>query len=132
MISIKMAISAVSDSLDSMMDLRFGRAAYFLFVDSETLEYQSFINPHVEAHGGAGIQSAQFILEKGEQAVITGICGPNAYRVLAEAGILVIEAPIKSVREQVRDFKENRLTHPAPLTYAKADLSVHQVKKSEQ
>ena len=108
-IYMKIAISAVGNNLDAMMDPRFGRAAYFLIVDSDSLEYQSFINPHVEARGGAGIQSARFVLEKGAKAVITGSCGPNAYRVLEAAGIPIFEIPVKSVREQLQAYQEKRL-----------------------
>jgi predicted Fe-Mo cluster-binding NifX family protein len=106
---MKIAISAMGDNLDEMMDPRFGRAAYFLIVDSDSLEYQSFVNPNVEARGGAGIQSAQFVQEKGAQAVITGNCGPNAYRVLKAAGIPVFEATVQSVRELLQAYQEERL-----------------------
>lgn len=129
---MKIVISAAGDSLDSMMDPQFGRAAYFLFVDSDTLAYQSFINPNVEAPGGAGIQSAQFVLEKGAQAVITGSCGPNAYRVLTEAGIPIIEASVKSVREQVQAFKENFLPNSAASLNANSDTLVQRNNRGNQ
>ncbi len=129
---MKIAISAAGDSLDSMMDPRFGRATYFLIVDSDTFAYQSFMNPNVEADGGAGIQSAQFVLEKGAQAVITGRCGPNAYRVLTEAGIPIIEASIKSVREQVQAFKENRLPNPSLSTNTNSSISVQRNLRDKQ
>ncbi len=106
---MKIAISAVGDNLDVMMDPRFGRATYFLIVDSNTLAYEAFINPNVEVMGGAGIQSAQLVLEKGAQAVITGSCGPNAYRVLQAAGISIYEAAIQPVRDLLKAFLEKQL-----------------------
>jgi predicted Fe-Mo cluster-binding NifX family protein len=39
--------------------------------------------------GGAGIQAAQTVANRGVEAVITGQIGPNAVRVLNSAGIAV-------------------------------------------
>lgn len=128
---MKIAISAAGDSLDSMMDPRFGRATYFLIIDSDTLAYQSFINPNVKADG-AGIQSAQFVLEKGAQAIITGSCGPNAYKVLTAAGVTIIEASVKSVREQVQALKENRLPNPTLSTNSNSSISIQRNKRDNQ
>jgi predicted Fe-Mo cluster-binding NifX family protein len=75
------------------VDPRFGRGAYFLLVDSDTLEWQTHPNPAINASGGAGVQAAQFIAGHGAQVAISGDFGPNAYSTLAAAGIRMFLAP---------------------------------------
>jgi len=56
---MKIVISAISPDLDSGIDPRFGRAAYFIAVDTNTSKWQAYPNPAAEALGGAGTQAAQ-------------------------------------------------------------------------
>lgn len=106
---MKIAVSAVDGDLNAPVDLHFGRAAYFVIVDSNSLDFEAVPNPNVEADGGAGVQSAQLVLEKGARAVITGRCGPNAFRVLQAAGISIIEGVQGTVREMIQAWKNGRL-----------------------
>ncbi|MBN2206066.1 MAG: NifB/NifX family molybdenum-iron cluster-binding protein [Candidatus Aminicenantes bacterium] len=101
---MKIAVTASSPSLDGPVDPRFGRGPYFLIVDSETLAFEAVENPYVGASGGAGIQAAQLVAEKGVQAVLTGSCGPNAFQTLKAAGIKVMIGVSGTVREAVRAF----------------------------
>ena len=84
---MKIAISISGNKLESPFDPRFGRAAAFCLVDSETGEWSSHENPALSASGGAGVQAAQFIAKLGAQAVISGAYGPNAADTLSPAGI---------------------------------------------
>ncbi|HUU38810.1 MAG TPA: NifB/NifX family molybdenum-iron cluster-binding protein [Candidatus Desulfaltia sp.] len=95
----KICVTAKGPDLEAEIDPNFGRAAYFLIVDSKTLEFKSFENPHSQAGHGAGIQSAQFVAGQGVSAVLTGQVGPNARQVLDSAGIRVISAEKCTVRE---------------------------------
>ena len=84
---MKVAISTSGNTIDSTVDPRFGRCQNFLIVNIDTLEYQAIENiAQYEGHG-AGISAAQFIVEKGVKAIISGNIGPNAFRVLASANI---------------------------------------------
>jgi len=87
---VKIAISAAGATLEAAVDPRFGRCPYFLIVDSDSMEFEAIENPNVALGGGAGIQSAQLVADKGAECVLTGNCGPNAYQTLAAAGISVI------------------------------------------
>lgn len=107
---MKLAISATGRDLDSNVDPRFGRCAYFIIVDPETMEYEAFENQSAALSGGAGIQSAQFVASKGVDVVITGNCGPNAARTLQAAGIKVITGFNGTVRQAIEDFKQGRLS----------------------
>jgi predicted Fe-Mo cluster-binding NifX family protein len=84
---MKIIITASSASLDAGFDQRFGRSEFFVVVDTETMQYEAFPNPGINASGGAGTQAAQFAAEKNVGAVISGNFGPNAAYVLRASGI---------------------------------------------
>jgi len=90
---MKIAVSAMGNTLDSMVDPRFGRCAYFIIVDAEGDEIKNFEaiqNQGVNAMGGAGIQAAQLVANKGVEVVISGNMGPNSFGVLSQTKIKVI------------------------------------------
>jgi predicted Fe-Mo cluster-binding NifX family protein len=86
---MKIIITVSSSSLDAEFDPRFGRCAYFLAMDTETMGGEAFPNPGINASGGAGTQAAQFVAEQKAVAVISGDFGPNASSALNAAGILM-------------------------------------------
>ena len=86
----KIAVSSTGDNLDAQVDPRFGRCAYFIFVDTDTLKYEAVQNPNVSAASGAGIQTAQLVANKEVEAVLTGNVGPNAFQTLQAAGIALL------------------------------------------
>ncbi len=106
---MKVAVSAAEPSLDSQVDPRFGRCVYFVLVDSDTMEYEAIENQNIYAGGGAGIQSGQLMADKGVKAVLTGNCGPNAYRVLEAAGLELITGVSGTVRQAVEQYKSGAL-----------------------
>lgn len=106
---MKVAVSAQGGDLSSELDPRFGRAGWFVIVDTETDSYEAIDNSQgVNASSGAGIASGQRVAESGAQAVITGHCGPNAERVLASAGIRIVERTGGTVAEAVEWFKSEK------------------------
>lgn len=106
---MKIAVTAKGTDLEAAVDPRFGRCPYFLVVDSETLECTAVENPNQSAGGGAGIQAAQLMAEHDAEAVLTGNCGPNAYRTLEAAGVDVIVGVNGTVREAVERLKAGDL-----------------------
>ena len=76
---MNIAITSTGETLESTSDPRFGRAQYFIIVDTETGDFRAIRNPNIDAMGGAGIQSAQLVAKEGIEAVVTGSCGPNAF-----------------------------------------------------
>lgn len=102
---MKIAVTSTGPDLGSQVDPRFGRCAYFLFIDTDTMGREAIENPNLGLGGGVGIQSAQLMGEKGVQAVLTGNRGPNAYHALSAAGIQIIVGVNGSVREAVEHFK---------------------------
>ncbi len=84
---MRIAVSSQGEGLDAQASPVFGRCPTFLFVDTETMAYEAMPNPAMSEGGGAGIYAAQFIVNQGAQAVITGNLGPNASDVLQAAGV---------------------------------------------
>ena len=87
---MKIAITASGDTLDAAVDPRFGRAAQFIVFDTETGEFAAHDNAqNLNAAQGAGIQAAQTVSDLGVEALLTGHCGPKAFRALTAAGIAI-------------------------------------------
>lgn len=107
---MKVAVTATGSDLDSMVDERFGRCRYFIFIDPETEEFEAVENIYMGDAHGAGVQVAQFIIDKGISALITVNVGPNAMRVLKESGIEVYAASSMSVKEAVENYVHGKLT----------------------
>lgn len=99
-------ISATANNLDADLDPRFGRCAYFIIVDSISLQFIAIPNTGIGAVGGAGIQAAQTIASKGAKTVITGNVGPNAFKALSAAGIDIITGASGTVRQAIEKYKK--------------------------
>ena len=56
---MKIAVISIGNGFDDQVDPRFGRCAYFLIVNTETMNVEPIENSSVALGGGAGIQSAQ-------------------------------------------------------------------------
>jgi predicted Fe-Mo cluster-binding NifX family protein len=106
---MKIAITSIGKTLEAEVDPRFGRAACFIIIDTETMEFTAVENANVAAGGGAGISSAKTIIDAGAQAVLTGNCGPNAHRTLAAAGVKLYTGVHGTVREAVKQFKAGKV-----------------------
>lgn len=99
-------VTSSGNTLESMVDPRFGRCLYFIFVDPGSMKFEAVENPNLTVLGGAGIQSAQMVVEKGVEAVITGNVGPNAYQVLQAGGVKVITGIGGTVKEAVENYRK--------------------------
>jgi predicted Fe-Mo cluster-binding NifX family protein len=91
--------------MDAPVEARFGRAPYYIIVDTDTMAHEAIENPNVSAGGGAGIQSAQLIAERDVKFVLTGNCGPNAFNVFGAAGVQIIVGVTGTVIQAVEQFK---------------------------
>jgi predicted Fe-Mo cluster-binding NifX family protein len=106
---MKIAITSTAPNLDADIDPRFGRCMYFVIVDPQTLEFTPLENTGASAGGGAGIATAQTLIDKDIEAVITGNCGPNAYSTLSAAGIKVITGVTGKIKNAIEDYKAGKL-----------------------
>ena len=101
---MKICVSATGNNLDAQIDPRFGRCAYLVIVDSETMQFEAIPNMAAGATGGAGIQAAQTITNKGVKVVITGNVGPNAFGALSAAGIEIATLATGTVKDAVEKY----------------------------
>lgn len=107
---MKIAVTSQGKDLDSQVDPRFGRAAYIVIVDSETMNFEVLDNKeNLNALKGAGIQAASDIHNKGAEVLLTGFCGPNAFKTLYAAGVKVANDASGTVREAVKAFLDGKL-----------------------
>jgi len=105
----RVCVSAAGSSIDSQIDPRFGRCACFIVADTDTMDCQYLPNAAYESPHGAGIQAAQVVANQNVQAVITGMVGPNAHRVLSAAGIEIITGVSGTVRDAIQRYKTGQL-----------------------
>ena len=103
---MKVAVSSSGTNLDSQIDPRFGRCAYFIIVNADDMSFEAFNNEAIALGGGAGIQSSQFVVSKGAGIVITGNVGPNAVQTLTAAGVEIFLGQTGSVREAVEKYRK--------------------------
>lgn len=113
---MKVAVSATGPGPDALVDDRFGRCPYLALVDANTLETESIENTGGASHGGAGVATAQAVVNRGIKVVITGHVGPNAYEVLSRAGVKVYGGASGTVREAVEAFRRGKLASASGAT----------------
>jgi len=106
---MKIAVSSSGNNLDSQIDPRFGRCAYFLIVDTDNMNFKAFDNESISLGGGAGIQAAQFVASKGAKAILTGNVGPNAVKTLGAAGVEIFVGQNGTVREALERYNRGDL-----------------------
>lgn len=107
---MKIAVTSTDGTLDGMVDERFGRAKKIVLVDLDDGSHATVDNvQNMNAAQGAGIQTAQNIVQAGAKIVISGHLGPNAFRVVSAAGIDVYTTANMTVREALEAYKNGSL-----------------------
>lgn len=108
---MKIAITSKGKDLDSPIDPRFGRAPYILIVDTLNQGLEVLDNSeNVNAFKGAGIQAAAMIGDRGARVLLTGYCGPNAFKTLDAAGVKVANDVTGTVRDAVNAYNEGKVS----------------------
>ncbi len=98
------------NSENSSVSSSFGRCPYYAFYDTEKDSFEIVPNPATNAMSGAGIQAAQFIVNKGADVVLTVNMGPNSGEVLLNAGVKIITGVTGSLRDAVDRFKKGEFS----------------------
>jgi len=103
----KIAVTCEEASLDSQVDPRFGRAAGFLIIDPDTMEFEYIDNGATQGMAqGAGIQAAENVARSGAKILLTGNVGPKAFQGLEAAGIKIGQnLESGTVRQAIEKFK---------------------------
>jgi predicted Fe-Mo cluster-binding NifX family protein len=107
---MKVAVSSQGADLQSPLDPRFGRARYFVVVDTGTGAFSAADNTvNLNAAQGAGIQAGKRVAELGVEGLITGHVGPKAFSTLQAAGVKIYPGASGTVAEGVEQFKAGKL-----------------------
>ena len=106
---MKIVVTTNGADLGAPVSPVFGRCPTYMLVDADTMAFEAVENPAVGAAGGAGIQAAQFVIERGAQAVVTGNVGPNAFDVFQAAAVPVYLFSKGTVQEAVAAYKAGQL-----------------------
>jgi predicted Fe-Mo cluster-binding NifX family protein len=103
----KIAVTCEAPSLDAQVDPRFGRAAGFLIVDPETMQFDYIDNGSTQVMAqGAGIQAAENVSNSGATVLLTGYVGPKAFAGLSAAGIKIGQnLDSMTVRQAIEKYK---------------------------
>ena len=106
---MRLAISSPDGEFDAPFSAFFARCEAFIFVDTETRDWQAKSNPAAAARGGAGAQVVQFLADNGVEATISGRYGPTAFSALDAAGIHAFVANGGTPAELLNKFLTNEL-----------------------
>ncbi len=107
---MRAVVTAQGPDLASSVDPRFGRARFFLVVDTETGEFTAHDNvQNLDAPQGAGIQAARNVVGLGVDAVVTGNVGPKAFTTLQAGNIKTYTGATGSVSYAVQQLEAGQL-----------------------
>ena len=108
---MKIAFTTSGETLEAPLDERFGRAPRFLVYDLDSNSFEIIDNgQNVEAMQGAGVQAAETISRTEVNSLVTGHCGPKAFRALSAAGITVYNTDEPTVAAALEAFRKGKLT----------------------
>lgn len=106
---IAFSVTTSESGLNAPIDPRFGRARYFLIVNTDDeAVIKTIDNSSVSLMGhGAGIKAAGTMVDEGVEAVASGFVGPKAFSVLKAAGIRVYSGLDGTVKEALDKIKKD-------------------------
>ena len=106
---MKIVVTANGTDLETHVSPVVGRCLELVFIDTDTMRFETVVNPEGAMLRGAGFEAAEFVVERGAQAVVTGNVGPNTFDVLRAAGVPVYLYGGGTVREAVAAYKAGQL-----------------------
>jgi predicted Fe-Mo cluster-binding NifX family protein len=106
------AVTSQGKDLFGEVDPRFGRAKHFLLVDSETMNFQVVENrQNLELPQGAGIQAVMNVIIHEPEVVLTGNCGPKAFKTLQAAGIKNVVGVSGKIEDAIQAYLRGEFEH---------------------
>jgi len=97
---MKVAITSTGNSLDSLLDERFGRCSYFVIYDTESKSTEFVPNPNKEAENGAGPASVQVVTSRNVSKIVSGEFGMKIKSLVDSLKIqMIVVKEAKKVKE---------------------------------
>ena len=107
---MKIAIGLEENSYESQVDRRFGRASFFILIDTENNNYEIIENEAKDEATGAGFKVVKNLMSLGVDEIIAGEIGPKAAVLIEEFDIPTYKlGELKRVDEVLKNYKENKL-----------------------
>jgi predicted Fe-Mo cluster-binding NifX family protein len=107
---MKLVITSEGESLQSAVDPRFGRAKFFIVVDTDTNAAAAIPNTvNLNAVQGAGIHAGKAMVGLGVEAVITGHVGPKAFEALKAGNVKIYTSTTGTVADAIEQMKAGQL-----------------------
>lgn len=107
---MKIVFTTSGTTLEGAFESRVGRAPRFIVYDLEKETIDVVDNQqNANAPRGAGIQAAETIARCEAKALVTGHCGPKAFRVLQAAGISIYRSQAATVAEALKQYRAGQL-----------------------
>ncbi|MBN2485774.1 MAG: hypothetical protein JXB34_07345 [Bacteroidales bacterium] len=106
---MKIAITSTGNSLDSLIDSRFGRCSYFVVYDTVTGSTEFVPNKNKDNIEGAGPASVQLIATLGAKKVVSGEFGAKVKAIFdqLQVQLVVINDPDKKVSDIIEILNRN-------------------------
>ncbi|MBC8179721.1 hypothetical protein H8E88_01235 [candidate division KSB1 bacterium] len=98
---MKVAITSTGNTLESLLDQRFGRCAYFVIYDTESKALEFIPNPSKDAEEGTGPASVQLVASRTVYKIVSGRFGMKIKPLLDSLKIqmIVIQEPKKKIKD---------------------------------
>jgi len=98
---MKIAIASNGNTLESTLDLSFGRCAYFIIYDSETKAMEFIPNPNRDLEEGAGPASVNIIASRNADKIISSEFGVKIKPLLDSLKIqmIVLKKSTKTIQQ---------------------------------
>lgn len=107
---MKICVTSKGSGSESSFEQRFGRAPFFVFVDTKSGESKSIENPLLGESGGVGPRTVQLITGEGTDVVITGQAGGNATSALQASGMKIYSYDGSgTVAEAIAEYEKGNL-----------------------
>ncbi len=115
---MKIVISATGRDIESNIDATFGRAPFFLIVDTKTKEVKVIVNKVRDRPNGVGITVGNVVANEEIDAVIATDIGPFAFKTFEQCGIRIYQGEGK-INNAIRQFEEGKLSEITKATVQK-------------
>ncbi|MBN2046528.1 MAG: NifB/NifX family molybdenum-iron cluster-binding protein [Anaerolineaceae bacterium] len=107
---MNIAIPIKESSTNAEMNPRFGRAEWFCVIDTQTGARKTVGSTANQSNHGAGVQTAQLMIENQVRLVISSKFGPSAENILkaAEVQMLIYPHSTDATIDAVLDWYESQ------------------------